>query len=441
MSCIQFELADVYDYSDGSLDSRRRLAFEAHVSACAHCRTALSDVRRIADDFERSPIPVPSPSAGFRDAVLAGADGLMKRMREEGSAPARPSRARSAPTLGADSPHPATPSDADRPRIAWHRRPAARFAALAAAIVVIAAIFNLSGGRRVAVASILDGDNVLLNDVPYVSGSVELAPGDTIETEARRAGSFISSSGESVVLGPSARLVVKERDEDGCLVLRLERGHAWILIDESRGGKPSGVDMESVDGARASVTGGEAFVYSDPEGGGFRVEVDPCGGSEPGSPDTPRLERARLDEVVVQILKEVNPKTAMRARDHYDRVKPTPIHWVKDLRHAALIAWNLRRPILVVDERGGLSDEMFAIDEALRKAASRYVCVRIRRDAEGVDEFLSKVEPAENRASPRLLLCPETKLRTTIAGDAPLPDLIREMEKICDDVTEKWKPK
>lgn len=440
MSCDQFELADVYDYSDGSLDSRRRLAFESHVSACAHCRTALTDVRRMADDFERLPIPVPAPSAGFRDAVFSGAEGLLKRLREEGTAPARPSRGRSAPTLGVDSRHSAPSSDRpEGPRIRWHRRPAARFAALAAAILVIAVVFNFTVDRSV-VASILDGDNVLVKGEKYVGGTVELGPGDTIETEARRAGSFISASGESVVLGPNSRLVVRGRDEDGCLVLWLERGRAWILIDEGRG-KPAGVDMEKGEGAHDSLTGGEAFVYNDPNGGGYKIEVAPCGGSDASSPDCPRLERARLDEVVAEILKEVEPKTAERARHHYDKVKPTPIHWVKDLGHAALIARNLLRPILVVDERGGLADELFATDEALRSAASRYVCVKIRRDTPGLDRFLENVEPKERRSESRLLLCPQSKFRAAIAADAPLSVLISEMEKVCDDVTEKWRPR
>jgi hypothetical protein len=150
---------------------------------------------------------------------------------------------------------------------------------------------------------------------------------------------------------------------------------------------------------------------------------------------------ARLDEIVVQLVTEVSSKTAERARAHYDRVKSGPVHWVPSVEHARKIAFYLRRPLLVVDENGALPDEIFAENEALRRIATRYVCVRVKRADAATEALLAKVEPNDRRRQPRLLLCPETTFRGGFDATAPLEDLVAEMEKQCAIVTEYWRRK
>jgi len=427
MSCKDYELADVFDYTDGSLESRRRLSFEAHITACAHCRGALEDVRRIASGLERTALAsVPEPPPGLRAAVLADADAMLKRMLEEGTAPARPSVRGSAPTHQEDSHRPSLSPE----RLSWRSRPIPRFIGLAAAVLLAIVGIYFFTDRNV-VASITDGDGLYVNDVEYKGGSIQLYPNARIRTDKGRAGSFLSASGESVVLGPSSELLVKDRDADGCLVLVLESGHAWVVIGEcEEGDKPGGVDFERPSGGHASV-GKEAFVYCDPAG--YRIESALGDGSS-----APTIEEAKLDDIVVALVPNVHSRTAGRARAHYDRVKRKPVHWVKSIAQARVISWNLRRPILVVDENGDFSNDLFEKDEALRNAASKFVCVRVQRGAEGLDDLLSKITDPEKKSLPRILLCPEEKLRAAFSADASIADIVAEMEKVCTDVTNNW---
>jgi hypothetical protein len=300
-------------------------------------------------------------------------------------------------------------------------------------------VFWAISGRSNVVASILDGDNVLVNGVPYEGGVIDLDAGAVITTVGRRAGSFISASGQSVVLGPDSELVVKSRDEaNDCLELALVKGRAWILIDEGEG-RAAGVDIEYENGEQA-VTSGAAFVHVEPDHA-IRIARASCDGKagDENSSDCPRLEMARLDEIVVELVPTVSSKTAERARSHYDRVKPAPVHWVKDLGHAEIIAASLKRPILVVSDDSALPDEAFRSEESLRRAAVRYVCVRVDRGADETRRFLANVDPPDNRSLPRLLLCPERKFRAGFGADASIADLVAEMNAQCDEITEFWR--
>ncbi len=455
MSCRQLDLAEIYDFSEGALDPDRRLAVEAHLRLCPDCRGAMGDVSRIAADLESVAFPVPDPSPGFRDRVLAGADVLLKRLAESGRS------GRTARASPASHPLPGIDEGALLAQRPWYVRPIPRFAALAAAILVVLAGLALSGlfpTDRVAVASIRDIDGVMVNSAT-ATGLRDLFADDTLETAEDCGGSFVSLCGTSVVLGAASQVVVAGRGPDGCLRFRLLVGRAWICTDP-RPGFPGGVDVETAIASVSEIREGEAYLEFSPGARRLRVEIERgrarVAPSQSGVPAGPvlleaghaldldaaaggaglHLGRASVDDVALAFIAGLagGRTCAKRMLSHYDRAKAGPIHWVGRPEKALRIASGFRRPIFAIAEDSAIGDEELETDEAFRRAASRYVCVQFRPDTVEAEALLAEVKNPTARLLPRILLCPKATFMDGFAAGEPLSAVTERMEEVCSEV-------
>ena len=61
MSCERFE--QVHAYHDDALAAPERVAIEAHLESCAHCRALLADLRGLSNLIAAAPLTAMSPEA------------------------------------------------------------------------------------------------------------------------------------------------------------------------------------------------------------------------------------------------------------------------------------------------------------------------------------------------------------------------------------------